>query len=131
MLRDGGGRRRHALGGEQRCSRGAADATPGLLLLDEPSLGLAPLSYARSSRFSERSIRPGSASCSSSRNAALALDLADHVFLLETGRVVMEGPSDICARTSDPRAYLGSEWNLHPARCSGLPRRIYASWRPG
>jgi branched-chain amino acid transport system ATP-binding protein len=42
------------------------------------------------------------------QNASLALDLADHVFLLETGRVVLEGPSDVL-RTDDAirRAYLG------------------------
>jgi branched-chain amino acid transport system ATP-binding protein len=42
------------------------------------------------------------------QNAALALDLADHVFLLETGRVVMEGPSEVL-RKDDAirRAYLG------------------------
>jgi len=42
------------------------------------------------------------------QNAALALDLADHVFLLETGRVVMEGPSDVLRRDDAiRRAYLG------------------------
>jgi len=42
------------------------------------------------------------------QNAALALDLADHVFLLETGRVVMDGPSDVLRRDDTiRRAYLG------------------------
>jgi branched-chain amino acid transport system ATP-binding protein len=42
------------------------------------------------------------------QNAALALDLADHVFLLETGRVVMEGPSEkLKADDAIRRAYLG------------------------
>jgi len=42
------------------------------------------------------------------QNAALALDLADHVFLLETGRIVLEGPSEVL-RKDDAirRAYLG------------------------
>jgi branched-chain amino acid transport system ATP-binding protein len=42
------------------------------------------------------------------QNAALALDLADHVFLLETGRVVMDGPSERLRRDDAiRRAYLG------------------------
>jgi hypothetical protein len=42
------------------------------------------------------------------QNAALALDLADHVFLLETGRVVMDGPSEALRRDESIRkSYLG------------------------
>jgi branched-chain amino acid transport system ATP-binding protein len=42
------------------------------------------------------------------QNAALALDLADHVFLLETGRVVVSGPSEVLKRDeSIRRSYLG------------------------
>jgi len=42
------------------------------------------------------------------QNAALALELADHVFLLETGRVAMAGPSELLRRDdSIRRAYLG------------------------
>jgi branched-chain amino acid transport system ATP-binding protein len=42
------------------------------------------------------------------QNAAMALDLADHVFLLETGRIVMEGPSeDLRKDDAIRRAYLG------------------------
>ena len=42
------------------------------------------------------------------QNAALALDLAEHAYLLETGRIVMDGPAaDIGADESIRRAYLG------------------------
>jgi branched-chain amino acid transport system ATP-binding protein len=42
------------------------------------------------------------------QNAALALDLADHVYLLETGRVVLSGPSETMKRDDAVRrAYLG------------------------
>jgi len=42
------------------------------------------------------------------QNAALALDLADHVYLLETGRVVLSGPSETMKRNDAVRrSYLG------------------------
>ena len=42
------------------------------------------------------------------QNAALALDLADHVFLLETGRVVLDGPSEVLRKDDAIRqSYLG------------------------
>jgi len=81
---------------------------PRLLLLDEPSLGLAPLVVREIFRILKTINQTGVTILLVEQNAALALDLADHVFLLETGRVVMEGPSDIL-RKDDAirRAYLG------------------------
>jgi branched-chain amino acid transport system ATP-binding protein len=82
---------------------------PRLLLLDEPSLGLAPIVVREIFRIL-RAVNQdaGVTILLVEQNAALALDLADHVFLLETGRVVMEGPSDVL-RKDDAirRAYLG------------------------
>src|SRR6266850_7916610 len=82
---------------------------PRLLLMDEPSLGLAPLvveEIFRTIRTINR--EDGVTILLVEQNAALALDLADHVFLLETGRVVMEGPSDVLRRDDAiRRAYLG------------------------
>jgi len=81
---------------------------PRLLLLDEPSLGLAPLVVREIFRILKTVNQTGVSILLVEQNAALALDLADHVFLLETGRVVMEGPSDVL-RKDDAirRAYLG------------------------
>jgi branched-chain amino acid transport system ATP-binding protein len=81
---------------------------PRLLLLDEPSLGLAPLVVREIFRILRTINQTGVTILLVEQNAALALDLADHVFLLETGRVVMEGPSDVLRRDDAiRRAYLG------------------------
>jgi branched-chain amino acid transport system ATP-binding protein len=82
---------------------------PRLLLLDEPSLGLAPLVVREIFRILRTANRDsGLTILLVEQNAALALDLADHVFLLETGRVVLEGPSEVLRRDdSIRRSYLG------------------------
>jgi branched-chain amino acid transport system ATP-binding protein len=81
---------------------------PRLLLLDEPSLGLAPMVVREIFNILRTVNQAGVTILLVEQNAALALDLADHVFLLETGRVVLEGPSDVL-RKDDAirRAYLG------------------------
>ncbi len=82
---------------------------PRLLLLDEPSFGLAPLVVQEIFRVLRR-INPEQkvSMLIVEQNAALALDLADHVYLLETGRVVTHGPSDLIRNDETLRkAYLG------------------------
>jgi branched-chain amino acid transport system ATP-binding protein len=82
---------------------------PRLLLLDEPSLGLAPLVVQEIFRI-VRAIneREGVSVLLVEQNAALALGLADHAYLLETGRVVLAGPSgEIRKDEAVRRAYLG------------------------
>jgi branched-chain amino acid transport system ATP-binding protein len=81
---------------------------PRLLLLDEPSLGLAPMIVREIFRILRAVNRDGVTILLVEQNAAMALDLADHVFLLETGRIVLEGPSEVL-RQDDAirRAYLG------------------------
>ena len=82
---------------------------PRLLLLDEPSLGLAPLVVQEIFRI-VRTInqRDGVSVLLVEQNAALALGLADHAYLLETGRVVLAGPADEIRRDDAVRrAYLG------------------------
>jgi branched-chain amino acid transport system ATP-binding protein len=82
---------------------------PRLLLLDEPSFGLAPIlvqeifailrAINRDERVSMLLVE---------QNANMALQLADHAYLIETGRIVMHGPSaDIGSDESVRRAYLG------------------------
>ncbi|HRH86860.1 MAG TPA: ABC transporter ATP-binding protein [Rubrivivax sp.] len=98
-------------GGEQQMlaiSR-ALMLRPKLLLLDEPSFGLAPLIVAEIFRIM-RSINQedGVSMLLVEQNASLALDLADHAYLLETGRVALSGPSETIKNDeSVRRAYLG------------------------
>ena len=82
---------------------------PRLLLLDEPSLGLAPLIVREIFRILRAANREsGVTILLVEQNASLALDLADHVFLLETGRVVMQGPSEVLRKDDAIRkSYLG------------------------
>ena len=66
---------------------------PRLMLLDEPSFGLAPLIVVEIFRILRRINEEEKVSILLvEQNAALALDLADHAYVLETGRVVMSGP---------------------------------------
>jgi branched-chain amino acid transport system ATP-binding protein len=82
---------------------------PRLMLLDEPSLGLAPMVVQEIFRILRTVNKESGVSILLvEQNAKLALELADHVFLLETGRVVMSGPSAALAQDdSIRRAYLG------------------------
>jgi branched-chain amino acid transport system ATP-binding protein len=82
---------------------------PRLLLLDEPSLGLAPLVVREIFRIVRTINRDeGVSVLLVEQNAAIALALADHGYLLETGRVVMSGAaSELRQDESIRRAYLG------------------------
>jgi branched-chain amino acid transport system ATP-binding protein len=81
---------------------------PRLLLLDEPSLGLAPLVVREIFRILRSVNEVGVSILLVEQNASLALDLADHVFLLETGRVVLSGPSGVLRQDGAiRRSYLG------------------------
>ena len=98
-------------GGEQQMlaiSR-ALMLRPKLLLLDEPSFGLAPLIVAEIfSIMRTINLEDKVSMLLVEQNASLALDLADHAYLLETGRVALSGPSaQIKNDESVRRAYLG------------------------
>jgi branched-chain amino acid transport system ATP-binding protein len=82
---------------------------PRLLLLDEPSLGLAPLVVRDIFRIVRAINREERVSVLLvEQNAALALGLADHAYLMETGRVVMSGPAaELRQNDAIRRAYLG------------------------
>jgi len=82
---------------------------PRLLLLDEPSFGLAPLIVEELFAILRQVNRDtGVAMLIVEQNAALALELAEHAYLLETGRIVMDGPAEaIAADEALRRAYLG------------------------
>ncbi len=82
---------------------------PRLMLLDEPSFGLAPLVVQEIFRILRRINQEQKVSMLIvEQNAAMALELADHVYLLETGKVVTSGPSEM-VRNDEAlrRAYLG------------------------
>ena len=82
---------------------------PRLMLLDEPSFGLAPLIVQEMFRILRRINEEEKVSMLLvEQNAALALDLADTAYLLETGRVAMTGPAkEIVADEQVRRSYLG------------------------
>jgi branched-chain amino acid transport system ATP-binding protein len=82
---------------------------PRLLLLDEPSLGLAPLVVREIFRIVRTINREeGVSVLLVEQNASIALALADHAYLLETGRVVMSGAAAELGRDeSIRRSYLG------------------------
>jgi branched-chain amino acid transport system ATP-binding protein len=82
---------------------------PRLLLLDEPSLGLAPLVVRDILRIVRTINREERVSVLLvEQNAAVALGLADHAYLMETGRVVMSGPAaQLRQNDAIRRAYLG------------------------
>ena len=82
---------------------------PRLMLLDEPSFGLAPLIVVEIFRIMKRINEEEQVSMLLvEQNAALALDLASHAYVLETGKVVMSGPSEVIKNDENVRkSYLG------------------------
>jgi len=98
-------------GGEQQMlaiARGLM-LRPRLLLLDEPSLGLAPLIVREIFRIVRAINRDeGVSVLLVEQNATIALELADHAYVLETGRVVLAGPPAILKQDDAVRrSYLG------------------------
>ena len=82
---------------------------PSLLMLDEPSLGLAPIVIEQVfDRILELNKRTGLGVLLVEQNSAMALEIANRAFVLETGVITLSGPSAVLA--DDPRireAYLG------------------------
>ncbi len=97
-------------GGEQQMlamSR-ALMSRPRLLLLDEPSLGLAPLVVHTIFEAIEEIRSKGTTILLVEQNAHAALKHSDRAYVLETGKIVMEGPSaDLAADPRIKEAYLG------------------------
>jgi branched-chain amino acid transport system ATP-binding protein len=97
-------------GGEQQIQahpRGR-QARPRILLLDEPSMGLAPLLVRQIFDMVAQIHREGATILLVEQNARLALEVSDHAYVLERGRIALEGPS--AQLSADPRvqaAYLG------------------------
>lgn len=97
-------------GGEQQMLAvgRALMARPKLLLLDEPSLGLAPVLITEMYRTFTRLKEEGRTILLVEQNARAALSLADYGYVLETGRLVAQGPSaELQASDLVRQAYLG------------------------
>jgi len=83
-------------------------ARPRLLMLDEPSLGLAPLIIKEIFHIIDGLRRTGVATLLVEQNARAALQVADYGYVIETGDIVMQGPAAELA--NDPKVietYLG------------------------
>jgi branched-chain amino acid transport system ATP-binding protein len=97
-------------GGEQQmCAIGRAlMARPKLLMLDEPSMGLAPIFVDRIFETVVEINRQGTPILLVEQNALMALDVASRGYVLETGRVVLEGKaSDLKTNEEVRKTYLG------------------------
>ena len=100
-------------GGEQQMLAigRALMANPRILLLDEPSMGLAPLVVQEIFRVLERLRREnGTTILLVEQNAKAALKLADRGYVLETGKVILEGLAEELLENAEvKRAYLGKD----------------------
>ena len=97
-------------GGEQQMVAlgRALMSRPKLVLLDEPSLGLAPLVVEEVFRTIETINEQGATILLVEQNAMAALNVADYAYVLETGRVILEGPGQKLLEDERVRkAYLG------------------------
>jgi branched-chain amino acid transport system ATP-binding protein len=84
-------------------------AQPKLLMLDEPSLGLAPLVVREIFQIITRLRGQGVSILLVEQNARAALEVADHGYVLETGEIVLDGPArDLAVDARVIDTYLGA-----------------------
>ncbi|HHL33692.1 MAG TPA: ABC transporter ATP-binding protein [Desulfobulbaceae bacterium] len=99
-------------GGEQQmlAMGRALMSRPRLVMMDEPSTGLAPLVVRDIFRVIARLRDEGSTVLLVEQNARAALAIADRGYVLETGKIIVQGPAeDLLANQDVQRAYLGRE----------------------
>ena len=99
-------------GGEQQmvAMGRALMARPKLLLLDEPSMGLAPIFVERIFEIVREINAQGTPILLVEQNALMALDAASRGYVLETGRIALEGPAKELRENAQVRkAYLGED----------------------
>jgi len=97
-------------GGEQQmvAMGRALMARPKVLLMDEPSMGLAPVLVAQNFEIIERINRAGTTVFVVEQNASMALSIADRGYVLQTGRIVLNDTSQgLLANPQMRAAYLG------------------------
>jgi branched-chain amino acid transport system ATP-binding protein len=97
-------------GGEQQmvAMGRALMSRPRLLLMDEPSMGLAPALVQQNFQIIKEVHASGVAVLMVEQNATMALSIADRGYVLSTGVIVLEGPASGLLRSEDlKRAYLG------------------------
>jgi branched-chain amino acid transport system ATP-binding protein len=86
-------------------------ARPSLLMLDEPSIGLAPLVVKWIFEKIVELRRQGRTILLVEQNVRAALSIADRGYVMETGRIMLEGTAEELSRNHDVRrAYLGKEY---------------------
>lgn len=108
-------------GGEQQMLAigRALMAAPHLLLLDEPSMGLSPLMVKEILNTIEKLRKRGTTILLVEQNARMALAIADRGYVLETGKIVLQGSKEELFENQEiQRAYLGkshdmARWRLH------------------
>ncbi|HHY13013.1 MAG TPA: ATP-binding cassette domain-containing protein, partial [Firmicutes bacterium] len=97
-------------GGEQQmlAMGRALMSRPKVLLMDEPSMGLAPMIVRHVFRIIREVNRAGTAVLLVEQNAHLALSTASRAYVLETGKIVLHGKSwDLLSNEKMRKAYLG------------------------
>jgi branched-chain amino acid transport system ATP-binding protein len=97
-------------GGEQQmlAAARALMGRPRVLLMDEPSMGLAPMLVEQVFETIKRINGQGVTILLVEQNAPMALSIADHGYVLESGRIVLDGPGrDLLDDERVKRAYLG------------------------
>ncbi|NLK51002.1 MAG: ABC transporter ATP-binding protein [Syntrophomonadaceae bacterium] len=101
-------------GGEQQMLAigRALMARPRLMLLDEPSMGLAPLLVREIFEIIKEINQTGTTILLVEQNAHMALSIAHYAYVLETGKIVLEGPAAELAQSDKVKeAYLGGRTN--------------------
>jgi branched-chain amino acid transport system ATP-binding protein len=99
-------------GGEQQMlAIGRAQmAGPRLIMMDEPSMGLAPMIVKNIFNIIKNLCESGNTVLLVEQNAKAALGIADRGYVLETGRIIVQGPSEeLLANKDVQRAYLGRD----------------------